>query len=126
MWCSSADTHLKLLVCQWCPFSNWGVFECDIAHRRSEPVLCMNLKDQVNPLRSLNGALPVAYVLVRITRGPMVAHRSTYAPPRCRNSQDHLPFIPLSASMWNDLADPVFDDVGLDGFKSRVNVFSSA
>ena len=28
-----------------------------------------------------------------------------------------------SVSLWNNLADPVFDGVGLAGFKSRVNVF---
>ena len=29
----------------------------------------------------------------------------------------------LSVSLWNDLADPVFDDVALAGFKSRLNAF---
>ena len=32
-------------------------------------------------------------------------------------------FILLSVSLWNDLANPVFDGVGLAGFKSRANVF---
>ena len=32
-------------------------------------------------------------------------------------------FIPLSVSLWNDLANPAFDDVGLAGFKSRANAF---
>ena len=61
--------------------------------------------------------------LVLVTRGTMVAHRYTYAPPRCRTSQYPMTFIPLSLSPWNDLADPVFDGVGLAGFKSRANVF---
>ena len=30
-------------------------------------------------------------------------------------------FIPFSVSLWNDLANPVFDGVGLAGFKSRAN-----
>ena len=30
-------------------------------------------------------------------------------------------FIPLSVSLRNDLANPVFDGVGLAGFKSRAN-----
>ena len=35
-------------------------------------------------------------------------------------------FIPLSVSLWNDLADPVVDGMGLTGFKSRSkNVKSS-
>ena len=32
-------------------------------------------------------------------------------------------FVPLSVSLWNDLSDPVFDGVGLAGFKSRANSF---
>ena len=28
-----------------------------------------------------------------------------------------------SVSLWNDLADPVFDGVGLVGFKTRANAF---
>ena len=35
----------------------------------------------------------------------------------------HSPFFPLSVSLWNDLADPAFDGVGLAGFKSRANAF---
>ena len=31
--------------------------------------------------------------------------------------------MPFSVSLWNDLSDPVFDGVGLAGFKSRVNAF---
>ena len=30
-------------------------------------------------------------------------------------------FIPFSVSLWKDLANPVFDGVGLAGFKSRAN-----
>ena len=58
---------------------------------------------------------------VRVTRGALVAHRFTYAPLRCRTSQYSRTFIPLSVSLWNDLANPVFDGVGLAGFKSRAN-----
>ena len=64
----------------------WGVFECDIAHRRSVAVLCMLYKIRCNPVHPLNGALPLPYVPVRVTRGALVAHRYTYAPPRCRTS----------------------------------------
>ena len=32
-------------------------------------------------------------------------------------------FVPLSLSLWNDLSGPVFDGVGLAGFKSRANAF---
>ena len=38
-----------------------------------------------------------------------------------RTSQYSRTFITLSVSLWNDLANPVFDGVGLAGFKSRAN-----
>ena len=104
-------------------FLTGDVFECDIAHRRSVAVLCMLYKIRCNPEHPLNGALPGPYLPVRVTRGALVAHRYTYAPPLCRTSEYSRTFIPLSVSLWNDLANPVFDGVGLAGFKSRVKLF---
>ena len=125
VWCSAAVTHLKWLdrAVSGARFPTGDVFECDIAYRRSVAVLCMLYKIGCNPLHPLNGALPGPYVQVRVTRGALVAHRYTYAPPRCRTSQYTMTFISLSVSLWNDLANPVFDGVGLAGFKSRANVF---
>ena len=74
----------------------------------------------------LNGALPGPYVPARVTRGALVAHRHTYAPPRCRTMQYIRTFIPFSVSLWKDLANPVFDGVGLVGFKSRAIASSLA
>ena len=71
----------------------------------------------------LNGALPGPYVPVRVTRGAVVAHRYTYEPPRCKTSQYRRTFVPHSMSLRNDLADPVFDGVGLAVFNSRANAF---
>ena len=123
VWCYAADTHLKLLdrVVSGARFLTGGVFECDISYRRSVAVLCMLYKIRCNPLHPLNGALPGPYVPARVTRGALVAHRYTYAPPRYRTFQYSRTFIPFSVSFWNDLANPVFDSVGLAGFKSRAN-----
>ena len=74
-------------------------------------------------MHPLNGDLPGPYVPVRVTRGALVAHRFTYALPRCRTSQDRRTFILLSVSLWYNLASSVFDGVGLAGFKSRANAF---
>ena len=71
----------------------------------------------------LNLGLPGPYVPVRVTRDALVAHRYTYAPPRCRTSQYSRTFIPILVSLWNDLDNPVFDGVGLAGFKSRADSF---
>ena len=99
------------------------MFECNIAHRRSVAVLCMLYKIRCNPMHPLNDALPGPYVPVRVTCGALVAHRYTYAPSRCRTSQYRRTFFPLTVSIWNDLADPVFDGVALAGFTYRANCF---
>ena len=120
----SDDTHLKLpdRAVSGARFLTGGVFECDIAHRRSMAVLCMLYKIRCNPGYPLNGALPGPYVPERVTRGALVA-RGAYAPHRCRTSPYSRTFIHLSVSLWNNLANPVFDGVGLAGFKSRANAF---
>ena len=123
VWCSDADTHLKLLdrAVSCARFLTGGMFECDISHRRFVAVMCMLYKIRCNLVHPLYGALPGPYVPVWVTRGALVAHRYTYAPPRCRTSQYSRTFITFSVSLWNDLANPVFDGVGLAGFKSRAN-----
>ena len=103
VWCSAADTHLKLLdrVVSFASFQfpNWGVFESDLAHRRSVALLCMLHKIRCNPMHPLYGALPEPYVLVIVTRGAVIGHRYTYVPPRCRTSQYRMSFIALSVSL---------------------------
>ena len=101
VWCSAADTHLRLLdrVVSGASFLTGGVFECDLAHRRSAAVLCMMYKIRDNPMHSLYGAIPVPNVPVRVTRGDVIAHRYTYAPPRCRTSRYRRSFIPLSVTI---------------------------
>ena len=125
VWCSAADTHVRLLdlVVSGASFLTGGVFECDLVHRLSVAVLCILYKIRCNPMHPLYGALPVPYAPVRVTRGAMIAYRYTYAPPRCSTSQYRRNFIPVSVSLWNDLSEPVFDGVGLAGFKSRANAF---
>ena len=55
-------------------------------------------------------------------RVALVANRYTDESSRYRTSQYNRTFIPLSVSLWKDL-DPVFDGVGLEGFKSMFNAF---
>ena len=63
-------------------------------------------------MHPLYGAVPEQYMPVRVTRGAVIAHRYTYALPRCRTSQYRGTFIPLSVYPWNNLDDPVFGGVG--------------
>ena len=60
VWCSAADTNLKLLdrAVSDVRFLTGGVFEYDIAHRRSVAVLCMLYKIRCNPMHPLNDAVP--------------------------------------------------------------------
>ena len=81
----------------------------------------MLYKIRCNPVHPIYGALPGPYVTAQVTRSALVAHQYTYAPPRCRTLQYSRTFILFSVSLWNDLADPVFDGVALAGFKSRAN-----
>ena len=72
-------THLRLLdrVVSGTRFLTGGIFECDLAHRRSVAVLCMLYKIRCNPMHPLYGALPVPYVPVWVTHGAVIAHRYT-------------------------------------------------
>ena len=80
VWCSAADTHLRLLdrVVSGVSFLTGSVFECDLAYLRSVAVLCMLYKIRCNLMHPLYGALPVPYVPVRVTRGAVISHRFTY------------------------------------------------
>ena len=107
MWCQAANTHLKLLdrVVSDASFLTGGVFECDLAHRRSVAVLCILYKIRYYQMHPLYGALSMPCVSVRVTRSTVIAHRYTYAPPRCRPSQYLRTFIRPTVSLSNDLGD---------------------
>ena len=112
-WCSTVDIHLKLLdrAVSGARFLTAGVFECDIAHRRSVAVLCMLYKIRCNLMHPLNDVLPGPYVPIRITLCALVAHRYTYVTPCCKTSQYRRTFVNFSVSLWNNLAVPIFDGV---------------
>ena len=76
MWCSAADSHLKLLdrVVRSAGFLAGGVLECNLAHDLSVAELFILFKIRSNPMRPLSGALPLKYVPARVTRGALVAH----------------------------------------------------
>ena len=109
VWCSAANAHLKLLnrVVSGASFLTGGAFEWDLAHRQSVTVLCMLYEIRCNTCQCR-------------------MWRYTYAPPRCRTSQYRRTFIHLTVYLWNGHGGPIFDGVGLTGFKSRANAFLSA
>ena len=81
------------------------------------------IQDQVLPDAPYLWCPVRPYVPVQVILCDLFANRYTYVPPRCRTSHYHLTFIPLSVSLWNDLGDPLFDGMGLAGFKSRAYAF---
>ena len=104
-------------------FITGGVFKWNIAHRRSVAVLCMMYKNRCSPMQQFNDALPGPYLLVWVTRGALVAHLYTYAPPGCRTSQNRrtfvLPFsVPLERSCW-----PRIRGCGTGGFEEQGRCF---
>ena len=64
MWCSAADSHLKLLdrVVRRAGFLAGSVLECNLANRRPVAGLCMLFKIKSNPMHPLSGALPLVLV----------------------------------------------------------------
>ena len=102
MWCTAADTHLKLLdrVVSGACFIAGGVLNCNLSHRRSVAMLCMLCKIRCNPMHPLCGALPVTYVPARVTCGTLIAHRYTYAPPRCSTAGLLFHSQYLSGTIW--------------------------
>ena len=80
-----------------------GVFECDIAHRRSVAVLCMLYKIRCNRMHPLYGALPVPYVLW--------SHIGTLMSPRCITLRylysflsvlvERTIFVTLNSTVWD-------------------------
>ena len=96
MWCSAADSHLKLLdrVVRRAGFLAGFVLECNLVHRRSVAELCMLFKIKSNPVHPLSSALPLPYVPARVTHVALVAHRHLFAPPRCRTFQYRRTFVP--------------------------------
>ena len=124
VWCSAADTHIKLLdrAVSDARFLTVGVFESDIANLRSVAVLCMLYKIRCNPVHPLNGALPRSYVPVKgYTRcsGRTSVHLCTASLQNLALQQDFYSTRCPSGTILLS----VFDGAGLAGFKSRANSF---
>ena len=91
VWCSVADTHLKLLDCivSDASFLTGGVFQCDIVHRRSVAVLCMLYKIRSNPIRCTLSMVPFLWRMCRCgLHAALWSHIGTLmrllaAEPRC-------------------------------------------
>ena len=70
----------------------------------------------------LYGAQHGSYVLVRVTRGVLVAHRYTFEPALCGTSQYHRTFIPLSVSVERSCW-PCIRRFGTGGFQEQGQYF---
>ena len=112
VWCSAADTHLKLLnrEISGASFLTGDVLECDFAHRQSVAVLCMLYKIGCNPLHPFF----VLFLCHMWCAGAGYTLRCDRTSVHlCASSLQNLivqqEFYSLfSISLLNDLSDPVF------------------
>ena len=75
-------------------------------------------------MHPLNNELPVCTVCASAGYTRCPGRTSIYlCAASLITSQYRMTFFPLSVSLCNDLADPVFDGVEQVGFKSRANAF---
>ena len=124
--CARLPIHLQLLdrVVSGARFLTGVVFQYDIAHHLSVAVLCMLYEISCNPMHTLYGALPVKYMCQCALHAVLWSHIGILMRILAAESGSTAgPFIPHSVFPYNDLADPVFDGVGIQGFKSRDNAF---
>ena len=122
VWCSAADTRLILLDREVsdASFLTGGVFWVLPCSSPISGSIMYAIRSGVTQC-----TLFMVLYLCRMCRcglhAALIAHRYAYAPPRCRTSNYSRTIVPLSVFLWNDLGEPVFDGVGLVGFKSRAN-----
>ena len=132
---------LHIPCSQWCPVSYWGcvwvallivdppLLYCEFCIRSGVTrctllmVLYLDLMCECELLAVLWSVAYPALLWSGLYHGALVAYQYIYAPPRCRTVHYHRTLILLSVSIWKDLAKPVFDGVGLAGFKSRASGF---
>ena len=75
-------------------------------------------------MNPLSGALPALSVPARVTLGAEVAPRYTYAPrSSLQNLAVLLDFSSPVIIFVEGFHDPIFDGVGLAGFKTKANTF---
>ena len=85
----------------------------------------MLYKIRCNSMHQFSGAVSVPYyVPVKVRLGWLHIEILMYTlDAELAVLQEFYSHLTLSVSFWNYLADPVFDGVGLAGFKSRANAF---
>ena len=109
VWYLAADTHLQLLdrAVSGASFLTLGVIECDLAHRRSREVFCMLYKVRRNPMHPLHGCLPVPHVCQAGLQAVLCSQIGILMRLLAARTSQHCRtfFLPLSVSLWNDIAD---------------------
>ena len=126
VWCSAADTHLKLLdqVVSGACFLAGGVLNCNLSHRWSVAVLYMlyKIRCNCNPKHPLCGALPLPMCQSGL-HAVVWSHIGILMHLAAAEPRSTAGLLFPSHYLWNNLVDPVFDGVWLAGFKSRSNAF---
>ena len=124
--CSASASPLKLLgrVVRSDRVLAGGVLECNLANRRSIAVLQMLFEIKSNPKHPLRGYIAFAIcatsacVYYSIVTLWLLIITSLHA-SSLQNSSAPQVLLLISVSLWDDLYEPVFNGVGLTGFRSR-------
>ena len=124
-WALAAESHLALLdrVVRNAAFMCPEIARCDLGHRRGVASLCMYYKIRENTAHPFNDWMPDIAVPTRHTRQAVASHRYCVSLHRVWTAQYGRSLVHRCSHLWNGLDSGVFDDGGLDGFKSRVNRF---
>ena len=123
VWCSAADTHLKLLYCAVIG-ARFLTGVCLSMKLLIVDLLqfCVCCKIGCDPMHPFNDALPGPYMPTWDTHGVLVAHWCTYEPPHCRTSYYWRTLSPLSVplerSCWFHIR-----WCGTDGFQAHGRCF---
>ena len=119
VWWSAANAHIKLLdrVVRSVCFLAGDVLECNLAHRWSVVVLCMQFKIKNNPMHHLN-----FYIAFAVCAS--VCYSKCFGCYLLTVVFLNIVWIlcPFQYLLWNNQW-PVFDGVGLAGFINRANTF---
>ena len=126
VWCSAADSHLKLLdrVMSSIKFMLPNI-NVDLCHRRKVSSLCLLHKIYYNNKHPLHSFLPDLAVFGRNTRFAAAANSLTFSRVRTDylSNQFNRSFLPATIQIWNSLPSAIVECSELQKFKEGANKF---
>ena len=124
VWCSAADTHLKLLdrALNNIRFLLPNI-SLDLEHRRKVSGLSMLYKIFHNTDHPLNACLPAQFIPARRTRYTVRLNDYAFSEIHPATKQYKSSFLPYFCKLWNSLPNETFQCSDHIRFRSLVNTF---